>query len=266
MFLLIITFLNSAFCANTTLEISNDYEINEGDYSSYKLNTENLIISKGVTTINNYAFREWPLLKKVSFSSSVRKIGFFSFSDCTNLKEISFENGITTIDDSAFAGCTSLTEIIIPDSVTSIGLGPFSFCKSLHSIKVSDLNTKYSNYKNDGVLYSKDISTIIRYPEGNKNETFVIPKPVTSIGISAFGYCNNLITVIIGENVKTIYNIAFCYCNKLSKIIIPNSVTSIHEWAFESCINLETVILGENLGRRQFFSNLGLTNLIENIE
>ena len=54
-----------------------------------------------------------------------------------------------------------------------------------------------------------------------------IGSDVTSIGESAFWYCNKLTRVMIPDSVTSIGNWAFYNCSELISITIPNSVTSI---------------------------------------
>ena len=57
-------------------------------------------------------------------------------------------------------------------------------------------------------------------------------KKVTSIGDSAFGGCENLISIIIPNSIVSIGESAFEYCTSLTSIMIPDSVTSIGDYAF----------------------------------
>ena len=125
---------------------------------------------------------------------------------------------VTSIGDGAFQVCWNLTSITIPPSVTSIGAWPFSLCWSLTSITVDSRNPTYSSV--DGVLFDKNIRTLITYPSGKTAQAYTIPSSVTSIGYSAFQ-----------DN------------HSLTSITIPSSVTTIGEWAFSGCDNLTSVTL-----------------------
>lgn len=60
-------------------------------------------------------------------------------------------------------------------------------------------------------------------------------RKVTGIGMSAFGDCSSLTSVIIPEGVTHIGDQTFLGCERLSSITISKSVTSIGEEAFEQC-------------------------------
>ena len=86
---------------------------------------------------------------------------------------------VTSIGSWTFSGCSGLTSITIPNSVISIGNYAFHYCSGLTEILVSSNNEKYSS--ENGVLYNKDKTTLIKYPEGKKDTNFTIPNSVTTL-------------------------------------------------------------------------------------
>ena len=116
-------------------------------------------------------------------------------------------SSVTSIGFIAFNSCWNLQEISIPPSVTSIGDGAFRGCRNLQEIKVVESNRVYKAI--DGVLYTKDLRTIIRYPAGKKDKKFVIPSSVTSIGFRAFSTCSNLQEINIPPSVTSIEDESF---------------------------------------------------------
>ncbi len=151
---------------------------------------------------------------------------------------------VSSINDDAFENCDSLTSINIPDSIASISKGVFSVCDSLSSITVSENNQFYSSL--DGVLFNKNKTELLQYPLGNSRTSYTIPDCVTSIGKSAFAWCNNLKSIKLSDSVANIGKYAFYYCSNLTEIEIPDSVTSIGYFAFNACTNLTSVTFGEN--------------------
>ena len=148
---------------------------------------------------------------------------------------------VTSIGYEAFAYCNSLMSVEIPNGVTSIGNRAFNVCTSLESINVADSNTVFSS--ENGVLFSKNETNLIRYPEGKTEASYVIPNSVTYIGSSAF-QCSpsaSLTSVTIPNSVTSIGDYAFSNCGSLSSIEIPNSVTSIGDYAFSSCGSLSSI-------------------------
>lgn len=129
----------------------------------------------------------------------VRIIANDAFYQHTDTVSVTLPDTITTIE-SPFYRCYSLSEIVIPESVTLIDGSPFFRCPSLSKITVAPGNACYCDI--DGILYSKDKTKLIAYPEGNPAETYTIPDSVEEIAGDAFGYhCNYLKTLIIKSNV-----------------------------------------------------------------
>ena len=77
------------------------------------------------------------------------------------------------------------------------------------------------------------------------SEIIILGK-ITSIGNSAFNYCN-FTKITIPEGVTSIGIRAFYHCDSLSEITIPSSVTSIGEQAFSGCTNLAKVNIPEGV-------------------
>ncbi len=151
---------------------------------------------------------------------------------------------VTSIGERAFYNCSSLTSVTIPNSVTSIGDDVFYGCTSLTSIEVNENNKFYSDI--DGVLFNKDKTEIISYPNG-KGEKYIIPSSVTSIGNSAFEYCDRLTSVVIPDSVTSIGDYAFSCCYTLESVVIGDGVTSIGYSAFRDCYYLASVVIGDSV-------------------
>ncbi len=207
---------------------------------------KSVVISEGITSVCDSAFNYCYNLETASIPASVISIGHAIFEDCYKLSEVSFAEGsqLQTIGVYAFAYCGALEEITIPASVTTIGEGAFVE-SGLKEINVDPENTVYTS--ENGVLYSKDKTVLIQYPQKKVNTTFEIPASVTTIGDYAFRYCNNLKTVTFAEDsqLQTIGSNTFCDCDALEEITIPEGVTTIGEEAFYSCNNLKTVTFAE---------------------
>ncbi|MGN0620725.1 MAG: leucine-rich repeat protein, partial [Porcipelethomonas sp.] len=233
-----------AFEKCTSLESINipDGVTSIGSYAFYYCtNLANVTIGNGVTNIGDDAFKYCTSLVSITIPDSVTSIGYEAFYGCSSLESVIIGNGLTSIDEMAFIFCESLASIMIPDSVTNIGDDAFYRCTSLESINVSEENLNYSSM--DGVLFNKEATELIRYPEGKSGTEYAIPDSVTSVGNDAFYCCTNLESVTIPDSVASIGAGGFSRCTSLESINIPNSVTSIVDYAFCECTSLASITI-----------------------
>ena len=190
-------------------------------------------IQDSVTSIGGAAFYYCYRLTSVTIPDGVTSIGESAFQGCGGLTGIDIPSSVTSIGAGAFRTCYRLTSVTIPNSVTSIGVSAFYGCDGLTAINVDSGNSAYSSQ--DGVLYDKNKTTLIKYPPKKTETTFTIPNSVTSIENSAFVDSRNLTSVIFTtpSKVTSIGAEAF-YRSELTSITIPASVTFIGANAFGS--------------------------------
>ena len=185
-------------------------------------------------------------IKSVSIDDGVTSIGERAFIYQESITQVSLPDSLRTIGDAAFWCVNSLTSIVIPKNVTSVGTWShaFSCAHGLQSIIVDSGNDYFCSV--DGVLYNKEKTLIIQYPNG-RDGAFSIPETVTTIGNSALAYSKKLTHVNIPSSVSKIDVAAFSGCTSLKEIVIPETVSYIGRSAFESCKMLEKVcILNSN--------------------
>lgn len=76
-----------------------------------------------------------------------------------------------------------------------------------------------------------------------------IPDSVTSIGNSAFWYCNGLTRITIPDSVTSIGDYAFRYCRSLTSVTIGNGVQRIEYQAFYDCSGLTSITIPDSVKR-----------------
>ena len=303
----------------TVLTISGNGKMKDY-YTPWVESITKVIIENGVTSIGSSAFSGCTSLTNITIPDSVTSIGRNAFENCTSLTNITIPNSVTSIEGGAFEGCTSLTSVTIPDSVTSIGRSAFRGCTSLTSVTIPDSVTSIDRYafigctsleeinvcsdnanysSENGVLFNKEKTELIKYPAGKTEIEYIIPDSVTSIGGSAFSSCTSLTSVTIGNRVTSIWDRAFERCTSLTEInvssnnanyssengflfnkektelirypegkteseyIIPDSVTSIGTDAFWGCTSLTSVTIPNSvtyIGSGAFSSCTSLTS------
>ena len=211
----------------------------------------NLVLSEGLTSIPNFAFRNCSSLTSVSILNSVTTIGNNAFQNCSNLTSITIPNSVTSIGAYAFYNCSNLTSVTIPNSVTNIRFYAFCNCSSLTSVTIPSSVTSiehdtFSNcYSLTSVTIPNNVTSIgeSAFSGCSSLTSVTIPNSVTSIGGFAFNGCSSLTSVTIPNSVTSIGVSTFFNCSGLTSITIPNSVTTIGDYAFENCSSLTFVTI-----------------------
>ena len=244
----------------STLTISgegsmDDFEYMMTQWNSFRDRIESVVIEDGVTSIGDCAFVRFTNLKSISIPASVETIGFLTFDGCTSLErfdvaeknavyssvdgvlfskdkttlklyprnkadtEYAIPDGVKTIATFAFYECQKLQKLSLPASVETIDLSGIDICWSLTEINVAEDNANYCSV--DGVLFSKDRSTLISYPRGNTAEQYVIP-----------------------DGTKTVENRSFRCSKYIRSVVIPASVESIGQITFYDCALTDVYFTG----------------------
>ena len=256
---------SESFCniAITELDLSGtDTSIDREAF--YNCNSLETVKLSGVKTIGQNAFYNCRKLTSVELSENLTTIESGAFQSCVALKNIDIPNKVTKLNDNTFSNCSSLKNVSIGSGCTSISTTAFDGTFSIDRITVSEDNKNYTVV--DGVLYNKDMTTLVLYPK-NRSGEFAVPDTVTTIANSAFDSSPNLTKVTIGKNVKTIGASAFGECKSLKTVIFEDSDTvqkTICDYAFYKCPVLTTVDFGnavKSIGNYAFYSCQSLNKL-----
>ncbi len=209
----------------------------------------------GCRSMGDGVFESCRSLGSVTIADDVAMIPEGIFSGCSSLDEIVFgedpslrtieaqafagtaftaftiPEGVTTVDATAFSGCTALQTVGIPSTLRDMGERPFEGCSSLTSFTVSADSSVYASV--DGVLYSKDLGTLVRYPSAAASAEFSVPEGTETISAGAFEHAGSLTTVEIPASVTTIGSEAFQGCSGLRSVSIASQELTVGDGAFD---------------------------------
>ncbi|MES2661054.1 MAG: leucine-rich repeat protein [Verrucomicrobiota bacterium] len=241
---------------------------------------DGVLFNKNQTTLIVYP---GGLAGPCTIPTGVTRIDTGAFYFCNALTAVTIPNTVTSIGYAAFEQCDGLTSVVIPASVTSIDTA-FSECNSLVSISVDAANPSFTGL--DGVLFNKDLTTLLQYPAGKAGNYTVpatvtaigaagflnadnltgvtLPSGLTSLGWSAFYSCGNLTSINILGGVLDIGPTTFTYCDKLVSVILNEGLVSIGNSAFQGC-KLAIIIIPStvtSIGNQAFMLNTTLTRAV----
>ena len=159
---------------------------------------------------------------------------------------------VTAIGQLAIGSCDTLEKIVIGKNITSIDKWGIVDCRYLKSIEVAEENEYFCSL--DGVLYSKDMTKLITYPNANaaeytkdgkllKTAGYAVAPGVKVIGHAAFYKCYALEKVVLPDGLEEIEDRAFHKCEAMTDVNFPEGLRSIGKDAFLACKGLENITL-----------------------
>lgn len=193
------------------------------------------------------------------------------YTDTTTRTEIiipdEFEGvPVTEIADFGLFNAESVEKIVIGKNVQKIGGWSMTNEQKLKAFEVDSENQYFTAV--DGVLFSKDMKTLIYYPpakgiefnnlgQAKEMTQYVIPDGVETIRAKAFYKCYYIDKIEIPDSVKTIEEKAFHRCSALKEINLPDELVTIGKDAFAYCSEVTSVTIPasvESIGEYAFFN------------
>lgn len=177
-------------------------------------------------------------------------IGKNYFANC-EMRTLMLPNTLLYIENNAFDYAPDLESIRIGDNLISISdqalVNPPSLyghsTRTRANLKEFTVSEKNKNFcAVDGVLYSKDMSTLLFYPN-KKAKTYSVPEGVTSIRARAFSWCTDLLEISLPESLEEIGASAFECCNHLLSVTSYNPVPPTTESELFYKASTETCVL-----------------------
>ena len=197
------------------------------------------------------------------------------YTDTTKVKTLVIPetfNGkkVTALGRLAVASCDTLERVVIGKNLESIDPWGIVDCRYLRAIEVDPENARFQSL--DGVLYSKDGTRLITYPNAHtavyseggslqKKATYTVAPGTKVIGHAAFYKCYALEKVLLPGGLEVIEARAFHKCDAMPAIDFPEGLVSIGMDAFLGCESLTELTLPSTLreiGDTAFFNALNI--------
>ena len=198
-------------------------------------------------------------VKKITFNPNcIVEIRKGNFSSCTSLTEITFPK-FKKLAGSSFAYCENMVatnELVLVEGMTEIGGHAFQSCKLLTGNVVfpSTLEKiqEYSFEKAGFSSYDFSKCSNLTVAGGGYGGPFTNNDSITTLDLSGCtnltylkanfaASCDNLSSVILPPNLKTIESKALAHCYKLQSIVFPATMESVADEAFHSARSGQTV-------------------------
>lgn len=256
-----LAFINSADMTSVTLP-DGITQIYDQAFSHCSSLTEIRLPAK-LQRIADYAFEFCTGLDSVTIPASVTQIGYAVFTYCRNLRGFAVAEGnpvyeavdgvlyskgqkmlvqypasktgpefnipetVTRMPDCAFAPQYYLHAIGIPASLTDVRAGSFADCAALTDIEVAPENPALTAI--DGLLFDKDVTTLLQYPVLHEAEHVEIPSTVTSLGDLSMLGAAYVHTLELPASLTEIGTFALAGCSGLSLVICHATVPPVSE-------------------------------------
>ena len=147
-----------------------------------------------------------------------------------------------------------LNSINIPENVKKISydlqgqyIPTFYVCPFLQEINVADTNTEYASQ--DGVLFNKDMTYLLQFPNGCQIAEYEMPDSVTAISPAAFTQQESSVEYKLkklkcSSNLQFIGSLAFQSNYTISEINLPITLQTVADYAFDNATALTDVYYG----------------------
>lgn len=193
-----------------------------------------ITLPDSLTEISKYLFANDSSLTSIIIPDAVTSIGTRAFEYCKRLESVNIPEGVTVIEDQTFNGCSSLRSITIPDSVYYIGVAAFSGCTSLDTLIVGSglYDMGYGSFSGHDLSMGVFSGAHISHLDYNCGWYYDLPAKLSR---------DSLRTVVIGDDVTTIYDSAFADSPVLTSVTMSTNIGSIGEDAFAGCTALDSI-------------------------
>lgn len=188
---------------------------------------------------------------------TVTGIGICTDSEVIIYSTTAEGKSVTGIAAGAFANNTTIKSVYLPASITTIGEGAFAGCTALTTITVENDNKVFSAL--NGVLYSKDLSTVVAFPAGLKVTEYSVTNSIRDIRASAFAGCVNLTQFKLADAANKLF---YVYDGVLYKLDANGSPSTLIAYpAGKTSGSFSSPIVTSTIGDYAFYGATKLTSI-----
>lgn len=219
----------------------------------YNTGLTSVFIPKNVKIIGQKVFWHCRDLTTVGFdrNSSYKELPEQCFKDCESLKNVTFGK-VDYLAALAFGNCTTIESIDLTN-VLSLDATAFDECTNLSE-----------------VVYRDTEADSAAQAQGYAAKRFLADADASSgkatVSASAFANKESLKTVMLGNSVGKIENLAFANCTNLTTAYISADIAeeNISDTAFKGCTGLTVVVPTEDCGAYRYAvkNNIPVTTMV----
>lgn len=279
------------------LTISGTGSIADSDafWYSYSSEIQSIIVSEGITKINDGTFAHLANTTSISLPDSLKSIGAAAFYGNSNLSTITIPRNVESMGFDVFYDCSKLTEIFFTGDSPTFDDLTFNNITATAYYPANNLTWTEEVMQDYGgditwVAYNEEHSH--EYGTDHKcecgaiggtcgqNLTWTFDEETGIFTIDGTGAMppydvpnaypwhelrDSITEIVIAEGITEIGMTAFAGCTNLTTLQLPNSLTWIGEGAFSGCSILSSVEISKNItviGDYAFQNCSGLQSIV----
>ena len=138
-------------------------------------------------------------------------------------------------------------DCVIPKSVKYIHDSAFRGSENITQVSVETGNNYYT--VENGILFTKDKTKLVKYPCQLENTSYNVPDSVIDIGGWAFYGNENISSINFTDSIKSIGECCFDKCYNIELTSIPRKIEYLGGYAFGGRLKAQTLIMPKTLSK-----------------
>lgn len=234
----------------STVEIDGKtYKVNEigKDAFSHCWDLTGVTLPPTIERLDSNAFASSRGITSMTLPASLRVIesNAFGFS---GLRTLTIEEGLDSIGYGGLGYLNSFADTLrLPASLRAMSPAALAFSHSVEAFSIDPTNPYWKS--ENGVVFSKDGSTLFAFPCNKYEEKYQIPSSVKYIESDACSFLDHMTAFEFPYTQMVIGKRAFYSSNKIKTVENAINVAVIDSAAFDGCTNLEYFEAGYGLKR-----------------